>query len=38
LLITTPNALPGDLVPAFTAPYRGRRVAIWHARDVIARG
>ncbi|HEX2115857.1 MAG TPA: hypothetical protein VHM01_15740, partial [Alphaproteobacteria bacterium] len=38
LLITTPNSLPGDFVPAFTAPYRGRRVAIWHARDVIAHG
>jgi 4-amino-4-deoxy-L-arabinose transferase-like glycosyltransferase len=38
LLITSPRTLPDDAAPAFTTPYRGRRIAIWHARDVIARG
>jgi 4-amino-4-deoxy-L-arabinose transferase-like glycosyltransferase len=38
LLITSPRTLPDDATPAFTTPYRGRRIAIWHARDVVARG
>jgi 4-amino-4-deoxy-L-arabinose transferase-like glycosyltransferase len=38
LLITSPKTMPPDVTPAFTVPYRGRRIAIWHARDVIARG
>jgi 4-amino-4-deoxy-L-arabinose transferase-like glycosyltransferase len=38
LLITVPQSVPTDMTPAFVARYRGRQAAIWHARDVAARG
>lgn len=38
LLITSHRGVHTGVAPAYEGPYRGRRLAIWHARDVIARG